>query len=249
MVYTPAYQNDGSGRDTFINHAGAYWLNPLPGGTYHKSLHVPPPGTARTAASGVFADSIDPFASQRPSAQSVMGKSRYGTTILPAGTLGITADASEGAAAHTHPHPTNSSDPDQTNGHQHLHRDGTAAPAMGTSGYGSGSAGGEGVTFDAEATAVEKLPYDVPCPEQRLSHPGHAQTGLEATGGSTYSGHPGPWTAPREVDSTLLRIAPGYESTCHYGLRTGRFYTEDQAPPNDGTLPEKGVNWGKSRYV
>lgn len=37
MSYIPKYENDGSGRDTFINYAGAYWLNPLPGGRYYKS--------------------------------------------------------------------------------------------------------------------------------------------------------------------------------------------------------------------
>lgn len=213
------YENDGSGRDTFINHAGAYWMNPLPAGTFFKSVGGHPKrmhdattttftatGPAATAAM-VFLDDASAYPGH-----SLFGKSRYGTTVLVAGQPGI---------------------------------DGNATASSSLPDHNTGDSDG----FDPHATALEHLPFDVSNPEQRLWQPGHATTGLDPTGGSTFNGVADPWTAPKAVDNTLLRLAPIYESTCHYGLRTGRFYTEDMAPPHEMTLPDKGATWGKSRYV
>ncbi|KAK7200944.1 hypothetical protein NESM_000153400 [Novymonas esmeraldas] len=213
--YRSFYENDGSGRDTFVNHAGAYWMNPLPAGTFFKSRADParPSSGPMESGTSLVMDEDTPFPGR-----TLFGKSRYGTTVLAAdqaGTLlGASADAASGGAA-----------------------------GMG------GTSGADGQVFDGEATALEHISFDVSHPERRLRQPGHATTGLDGTGGgSTFNGIQDPWTAPRAVDNTLLRLAPGYESTCHYHLRTGRFYTEDTAPPHEMTLPDKGVTWGKSRY-
>ncbi|KAG5474360.1 hypothetical protein LSCM1_03140 [Leishmania martiniquensis] len=221
--YKSFYENDGSGRDTFVNYAGAYWMNPLPAGTFLKSRPgaVQPSAPTENGTSLVMDDSI-PLPGR-----TLFGKSRYGTTIIAADQAAMLGDA-----------------------------DGSpSGPSAGKGGI-SGSmasdvacAGADGQGFDGEATAVAHIPFDVSQPELRLRQPGHAITGLEGTdGGSTYNGVKESWKAPNAVDNTLLRLAPTYESTCHYHLRTGRFYTEDAAPPHVMTLPEKGVTWGKSRY-
>lgn len=207
------YANDGTGRDTFVNYAGAYWMNPLPAGTFFKST----PDTAGGAAQGGSAA----ITSDGPAypGSTLFGKSRYGTTVLAANQAGLTQNG--------------------------------CADSVGRSSAAGGSAremAGNN-DFDGEATALAHVPYDVSQPEQRLRQPGHATTGLDGTnGGSTYTGTAEAWKAPKAVDNTLLRLAPTYESTCHYHLRTGRFYTDDAAPPHESTLPDKGVTWGKSRY-
>ncbi|KAG5500444.1 hypothetical protein JKF63_03537 [Porcisia hertigi] len=215
------YENDGSGRDTFVNHAGAYWLNPLPAGTFLKSnaadVTLPPDN----ATSLVMDDNV-PYLGR-----TLFGKSRYGTTLLPAdqaAALDAAADSQRGPAS-------------------------GMGSTSGFNGSGVAGEGADGQGFDGDATALERVPFDVSQPERRLWQPGHATTGLDGTGGgSTYNGVMEPWKAPTAVDSTLLRLAPLYESSCHYQLRTGRFYTEDAAPPHEMTLPDKGVTWGKSRY-
>lgn len=202
MVVVPSYENDGSGRDTFVNGAGAYWLNPLPGGTYHKSLRGSR-GSASAASTRdvVVGESIDPFASVRPPGRELFGQSRYGTTVLQAG-----------AAA-----------------------SGEGAPAS-----------ADAAAFDPEATALSAIPEDVANPERRLMHPGHATTGLDGTNGaSTYTGNTDPWSPPQQVDNTLLRVRPTYESTCHFGLRTGRYYVPDEAPAPEATMLDKS----RTRYV
>ncbi|EPY25225.1 hypothetical protein STCU_00358 [Strigomonas culicis] len=204
----PIYHNDGTGRDTFINYAGAYWSNPLPGGTYYRSTQLVYPAEPKWDGelldeTNTNATSLSLLQSQHPG-QQLFGKSRYGTTVLRSERI------EDGAGA-------------------------------------EGVDGGD--RFDAEATALERVPNDVADPERRLDHPGHAHEGIEGTGGgSTYNGVKDPWTEPKAVDNTLLRLAPTYESTTHHSLRTGMHYNEDQAPPHENTLPEKGTNWGKSRY-
>ncbi|GET90039.1 hypothetical protein, conserved [Leishmania tarentolae] len=221
--YKSFYENDGSGRDTFINYAGAYWMNPLPAGTFLKSREHPSQQRTPTEnGTSLVMDESIPFPGR-----TLFGKSRYGTTILAAdqaAALDATADSKSGHCA------------------------GMGSTSSSTANRMAGmDADGQG--FDGEATALEHISFDVSQPERRLWQPGHATTGLEGTGGgSTYNGVKDPWTAPNAVDSTLLRLAPAYESTCHYQLRTGRFYTEDAAPPHEMTLPDKGVTWGKSRY-
>lgn len=203
------YANDGSGRDTFVNYAGAYWMNPLPAGIFFKSVPDAPGSATQKGGTMEFGDS------NAHTGRSLFGKSRYGTTVLAADQAGLATTGSSVAAA---------------------------ARESGESGEGE-----EG--FNGEATALSHTPFDVSRPEQRLRQPGHATTGLEGTnGGSTYNGIKGEWVAPHAVDNTLLRLAPTYESTCHYQLRTGRFFAEDAAPPHESTLPDKGVTWGKSRY-
>lgn len=244
--YRSFYENDGSGRDTFVNYAGAYWMNPLPAGTFFKSHLTVASGTAGAAASAaptengtsLVMDESTPYPGR-----TLFGKSRYGTTVLDASqaaALGATGSAAGGHGG--------------LQSGQSANLDGTAGSSAGAGSAGglgatSGGVGADGQGFDGEATALEHIAPGVPRPEQRLRQPGHASTGLEGTdGGSTFNGVKEPWTAPNAVDSTLLRLAPGYESTCHYHLRTGRFYTEDSAPPHEMTLPDKGVTWGKSRY-
>lgn len=220
MTAVPSYENDGSGRDTYINHAGAFWLNPLPGGTYHKSLRAdrPPAGSLSGGAVStrdvILAESIDPFASVRPPGRELFGQSRYGTTVLQGGT-GNSGESRDG------------------NGR-------TAADSVPAAAQDS-----EAAPFDPEATALATIPDDVANPERRLMTPGHSTTGLEGTGGaSTFTGTKDPWAAPNQVDNTLLRIRPTYESTCHFGLRTGRFYVPDEAPAPEATILDKS----KTRY-
>lgn len=211
MGYIPKYENDGSGRDTYVNHAGAYWLNPLPGGTYYKSKHSAAPEFPH-------ADAIDPLGGERAPHRVLYNQSRYGTTVKQ-----------------------RSEDDDYLNSLEDPQRRLSA----------TGSPNGPGIDavgFDPLMVALEELPYDVPRPEQRLRQPGHAVTGTEPTDGVTFNGIKDPWAEPNQVDNTLLRLEPTYESTCHYGLRTGKFYCDDMAPAHSNKLPEKGINWGKSRY-
>ncbi|CBZ28488.1 conserved hypothetical protein [Leishmania mexicana MHOM/GT/2001/U1103] len=221
--YKSFYENDGSGRDTFVNYAGAYWMNPLPAGTFFKSRGLlTQPSVPTEYGTSLVMDDSTPFPGR-----TLFGKSRYGTTIL----------AADQAAA-----------VDPTAGSQSGHSAGMGSTSGSTANRVAGT-DADAPDFDGEATALEHISFDVSNPERRLRQPGHATTGLEGTGGgSTYNGVKEPWTAPNAVDSTLLRLAPAYESTCHYHLRTGLFYTEDAAPPHEMTLPDKGVTWGRSRY-
>ncbi|KAG5498278.1 hypothetical protein JIQ42_03084 [Leishmania sp. Namibia] len=221
--YRSFYENDGSGRDTFVNYAGAYWMNPLPAGTFLKSRPsaAQPSAPTENGTSLVMDDSIPHLG------QTLFGKSRYGTNIIAADQAGLLGDAAGSVCGP-------SASMGNTSGSIHCGVAGTGADGQG---------------FDGEATALKHVSFDVSHPERRLRQPGHATTGLEGTGGgSTFNGVKEPWKAPNAVDTTLLRLAPTYESTCHYHLRTGRFYTEDAAPPHEMTLPDKGVTWGKSRY-
>ncbi|CAD2218919.1 hypothetical protein AGDE_02545 [Angomonas deanei] len=212
----PKYHNDGTGRDTFINHAGTYWTNPMPGGEFYTSVD----NKFEPKEEDGF-DATRSVGQQRHPARTLYGKSRYGTTVLKS-TDKVEGDAKDG-------------DPN----------------ALTDSNGGNGPvvlASSEGAPFDPEATALDTIPNQIPNPEQRLNHPGHAREVPPETGGSNYTGTPEPWTAPKAVDNTLLRLAPTYESSTHHALRTGQHYNEDEAPPHENTLPEKGTNWGKSRY-
>eukprot|EP00796_Vickermania_ingenoplastis_P008296 gene8296-5813_t len=211
MGYIPKYENDGSGRDTYVNHSGAAYVNPMPGGTFYKS---------KQSNNNKFPNenTIDPLAAERAPHRALYNQSRYGTTVK---------QREEGD--------------DYLNSlgdQRRLSASGTPADAKGV----------DAVGFDPEMVALTELPYDVPRPEQRLRQPGHAVTGTDPTGGVTFNGIKDPWTEPKQVDNTLLRIEPTYESTCHYGLRTGKFYCDDMAQPHSNKLPDKGLNWGKSRY-
>lgn len=213
MTSIPRYHNDGSGRDSYINHAGASWMNPLPGGTYHKSQRA----HGATTRDAMLAESIDPFASMRPPGGELFGKSRYGTTVIQGG---ANADGTY----------------DRVIGGTH----GFAGP---TADRPPGNDLGE--PFDPEATALDVIPYDVANPERRLLTPGHATTGPEVPGGdATFTGTGDPWAAPKQVDNTLLRLRPTYESTCHYGLRTGKVYVPADAPPPEVTM----LDMTKTRY-
>ncbi|KPA85391.1 putative mitochondrial hypothetical protein [Leptomonas pyrrhocoris] len=253
------YSNDGTGRDTYVNYANAYWMNPLPAGTFFKSTPDVAGNDAPNGSTLVMGDG-----SAYPG-RTLFGKSRYGTTVLAAGQPGLTqgggADAAGSADADAAMRATGrgGSGEGDFDGHATTDLEGTNGGSANKDAAGSADAdatmrttgtGGSGDgDFDGEATALAHVPYDVSQPEQRLWQPGHSTVGLEGTnGGSTYNGVKPEWTAPRAVDNTLLRLAPTYESTCHYQLRTGRFYTDDVAPPHECTLPDKGVSWGKSRY-
>lgn len=192
MGFIPQYQNDGSGRDTYVNHVGSHWINPLPGGIYYKSKECITPQFPHP-------QSIDPLAGERAPHRVLFNESRYGTTVHQREPGDEYEDKLE------------------------------KQPLL-----------------DCASLALEELPYDVPRPELRLSHPGHAQTGLEGTDGVTFNGVKDPWSEPKMLDHTLVRIPPTYESTCHYGLRTGRFYVDDMAPAHNNTLP--GMHVPKKRY-
>ncbi|KPI88863.1 hypothetical protein ABL78_2057 [Leptomonas seymouri] len=303
------YACDGTGRDTYVNYAGAYWMNPLPGGIFLKSALDGAENARLHGSTVVLGDGSD-----HPG-RTLFGKSRYGTTVLAADQGGLTqaggaggvgsvgslggadglgsvggADAVGGVGgaggAGSVGGVGGAGDAGSVGGvggaggAGGVEGAGSAGSAGGVGGAGgvegaggAGSAGGVGGAggagaagtagaarratggvageddFDGEATALAHVPYDVSQPEQRLRQPGHATVGLEGTnGGSTYNGIKAEWQAPNAVDNTLLRLLPTYESTCHYHLRTGRFYTEDAAPEPLPTLPDKGVTWGKSRY-
>lgn len=221
MSFIPAYHNDGTGRDTYINYAGSSWTNPLPGGLFYKSNGNYFGEDGGDEAEGTFSDSTT------YPGKTLFGKSRYGTTVKQsAGRLPDAAADGAGGPA------------DGLDGK-------TRGLGLGTTGT-PGADGGE--NFDPEATALNEVPVDTANPEQRMRQPGHTLNPVDATGGSTYNGVADPWVPPNQVDNTLMRLEPTWESTCHYGLRTGRFYTDDQAPAHENTLPEKGVNWNKSRY-
>lgn len=211
MGYIPKYENDGTGRDTYVNHSNAYWVNPMPGGTYYKSKQNNIPQFPH-------ANAIDPLAGERAPHRVLYNQSRYGTTVK---------QREEGD--------------DYLQSLEEQRR-------LSGSGAADGNPGIDAVGFDPEMEALTELPYDVPRPELRLRQPGHAITGTEPTDGVTFNGIKDPWSEPKQVGNTLLRIEPTYESTCHYGLRTGKFYCDDMAPAHSNKLPDKGINWGKSRY-
>lgn len=192
MGFIPKYQHDGTGRDTYVNHAGSFWLNPLPGGVYFQSKKCITPQFPNP-------QSIDPLAAERAPHRVLFGQSRYGTTV----------------------HERKPGD----NYEEEVEKQ----PLP-----------------DCPSLALEELPYDVPRPELRLRHPGHAQTGIDGTDGVTFNGVKDAWSEPRMLDATLLRIQPIYESTCHYGLRTGRFYVDDMAPEHNNVLP--GMNATTNKY-
>lgn len=203
MGVIPKYENDGSGRDTYVNHQGASYLNPMPGGSYYRSR----PGKD---INGFEDSSKEILGGKRDQKRVLFNQSRYGTTVKQRAEGDHYIDE--------------------------LEKQPLCAGEM------------SAVRFDPESLALDQLPYHVPRPEDRLKHPGHAQTGTEGTGGVTFTGTKDPWSEPNQLSNTLTRIEPTYESTCHYGLRTGKFYCDDMAPAHSNKLPDKGSNWGKSRY-
>lgn len=212
------YGNDGTGRDTFVNYAGAYWMNPLPAGMFFKST----PDVANGAAAGSGSGSgvrdatvVMGDGSAYPG-RTLFGKSRYGTTVLAADQAGLGLDGTDSSAAPAGQQQTSRGDVGDFDG------EGTALAH---------------VPYDV-AQPEQRL--------RQPGHATVGLDGTN--GGSTYNGLKDGWTAPNAVDNTLLRLAPTYESTCHHHLRTGRFYTDDAAPAHESTLPDKGVTWGKSRY-
>ncbi|KEG13128.1 hypothetical protein DQ04_01201140 [Trypanosoma grayi] len=275
MAFVPASQTSAAERDVFINHGGAYWLNPVPGGTFRS----------RSACTSMKpSDTIDPFGNpKRPDMPDLFGKSRYSTANrgphgMQQGTGGKYAHG-EGAAGIAE-----SGDYSGRNGAMASAAQGAggAGNASGDSGnmqggsaahaavadgamYATGGSGGSNgqsasyspalndthgdavsdfngskVPYSAEELIREGLPLDTANPERRILHPGNHTERIPPTGGSEYNGTvTEPWAAPKAVDNTYLRMAPLYESTTHYQLRTGRHYTEDEAPPHGMTLPLK----------
>lgn len=73
MVYASLYQNDGSGRDTFINGAGAFWLNPVPHGSFKTSTRGNGgDGGAGACLGGTLGDGL-------AASSANLGGSRYGS--------------------------------------------------------------------------------------------------------------------------------------------------------------------------
>ncbi|KAH9583999.1 hypothetical protein LSM04_005327 [Trypanosoma melophagium] len=217
-------------REAFINYGGAYWLNPVPRGVSHF----------RTTCTKMKAsDAVDPFGNpKQPDMPDLFGKSRYGTTdtrlqAAPDGTVDANAAAAggEGDAKGTgEGGPTGKLNPSVLRG----------SGAHDSSAAVSGVPNGNKEPYSTEDLVREKLPLDTADPERRLLHPGNNAERIPLTGGSEYNGTVNlTWTAPKAVDNTYLRLAPLYESTTHYQLRTGLFYTEDEAPPHEMTLPLK----------
>ncbi|CCW62358.1 unnamed protein product [Phytomonas sp. EM1] len=237
MAFNRTYENDGSGRDTFVNHAGAYWLNPLPQGVFFRSVTPPPQGGT---ASGPLASLLDAFGTHPNPGKALYGRSRYGTTVLNAPAKGVGGPGMGLSGPEGGPSSGRTSPGEPA---------GLASPGA-PSGLARHARSRDGETWDPDDLAIRRALEEVPDEARRLRVPGHATTlpDLAAAGvESRFGGTPGPWEAPRAVDLTLVRVAPTYESTCHYGLRTGRYYTADQAPPHAKTLPGVGLPWGKSR--
>jgi hypothetical protein len=86
------YANDGTGRDTFVNYAGAYWMNPLPAGVFFKST----PDVIGNALQGSHGTVVIGDDSAFPG-RTLFGKSRYGTTVLAADQAGLTQDGLAGS--------------------------------------------------------------------------------------------------------------------------------------------------------
>ncbi|ESL11753.1 hypothetical protein TRSC58_00489 [Trypanosoma rangeli SC58] len=247
MEFVPASQTASEGRDVFINHRGAYWLNPVPHGTFRS----------RSACITMGAtDSIDPFGNpKRPDRPNLFGKSRYGTAhngpnaaqeltntdYAPeavgggghsgGGARGV--DAS-GVCPEMHTNDGDDVDPQDPSALS------AVPPTDARDDAGSAVITGDKVPYSADTVIREKLPLGTANPERRVMHPGNHTARIPPTGGSAYSGTVSEsWTAPRAVNNTYLRLAPLYESTTQYQLRTGRYYTEDDAPAHDMGLPPK----------
>ncbi|CCW68693.1 unnamed protein product [Phytomonas sp. Hart1] len=194
MAINRSYENDGSGRDTYINHAGAYWMNPLPKARFLQSLSAP---------NGVQPVTFhDSFGCEPKPGRELYGRSRFGLDplVLPKQDLALPKQ--------------DFSLPKKNLAHPKL--DG----------------------------GLPRQDVSLPRLERVFARTDRTADGVEANFGGTK----GPWEAPKGANLTLVRIAPSYESTCHHGLRTGRFYTDDQAPPHGNKLPEKGLRWGRSKY-
>ncbi|RHW67265.1 hypothetical protein DPX39_000027800 [Trypanosoma brucei equiperdum] len=239
MSFVPASQTASVDRDVFINHGGAYWINPVPGGTFA------PRSTYTSSKKG---DLIDPFGNPKVrDVPDLFGRSRY--SRVPIGSSGDGAiretseaegdgnggvDAVEGVKAGTHGN------------------DGGLQLGSGLAGT-VGDHGQQGETIGTCINSAEgkqpfstgdimdkQLPLDTANPERRIAHPGNHTDRIPPTGGSEYNGTvTEPWCAPAAVDNTYLRLPLIYESTTHYQQRTGRYYTEDQAPPHGMSLPPK----------
>ncbi|ORC89785.1 uncharacterized protein TM35_000113190 [Trypanosoma theileri] len=217
--------DDDDAREAFINYGGAYWMNPVPRGV----------SRFRTTCTTMKAsDAVDPFGNpKQPDMPDLFGKSRYTATgtrlraaqddtvdahVASAGVEGDAKSSGEGGP---------NGEPDSS-----VLLGGTAAI--------SAAPNGDKEPYSTEDMVREKLPLDTANPERRLLHPGNNTERIPPTGGSEYNGTVNlTWTAPKAVDNTYLRLAPLYESTTHYQLRTGPFYTEDEAPPHEMTLPLK----------
>ncbi|RNE98515.1 uncharacterized protein Tco025E_09208 [Trypanosoma conorhini] len=247
MAFVPASQTAGEGRDVFINHGGAYWLNPVPHGTFRSRSACTTTGAT---------DSVDPFGNaKRPDRPNLFGRSRYraahnGPSAAEEGTGADCAAGAVGGGGHSGGGArdvdaagacpemrANSRDDVDPHGPSAL----SAAPPMDARGAaGSAAATGEKAPYSTEAVVRGKLPLDTANPERRSMHPGNHTVRIPPTGGSAYNGTVAePWAVPRAVDNTYLRLAPLYESTTQYQLRTGRYYTEDEAPAHGMTLPPK----------
>ncbi|EKF28734.1 hypothetical protein MOQ_007509 [Trypanosoma cruzi marinkellei] len=244
MEFVSASQTAGKDRDVFVNHGGAYWLNPVPHGTFRS----------RSACTIMKAtDTIDPFGNpKRPDRPVVFGLSRYSTAdnrlnAAQQGTngddtemvddnmrVGGVAEGADAASAFPRTHKDKRDDVDP-------HDPSPLSPLPSTDARSAEATAvnGEKVPYSSEAMVREKLPLDTANPERRIVHPGNHTIRIPPTGGSAYNGTVGEsWTTPRAADGTYLRLAPLYESTTHYQLRTGLYYTEDEAPAHGMTLPK-----------
>ncbi|KAH8618518.1 hypothetical protein ERJ75_000268500 [Trypanosoma vivax] len=216
MTFIPASQTASAGREVFINHGGAYWLNPVPADASRlRSLRT----VVRSS------DLIDPFGRpKRNDVPELYGKSRY--TFNAAGTAGEPLAGETG---------------DTVSENKKESTEGTALGDLQSPvEVNAAHCGTENNTYSSGELICEKLPLVTARPERRLLHPGNQAERIPPTGGSEYNGTVTlPWSAPRAMGDTYIRQAPTYESTTHYQLRTGRYYTEDAAPPHGMTLPTK----------
>ncbi|KAF8299814.1 hypothetical protein TcYC6_0063890 [Trypanosoma cruzi] len=243
MEFVPALRTAGKDHDVFVNHGGAYWLNPVPHGTFRS----------RSACTIMKAtETIDPFGNpKRPDRPIVFGLSRYSTaddrlnaakretngadTEIVADNRRVegVAKGEDAASAFPRMHTDNR---DEVDSHDTLPL--PAPPSTDARSAEATAVNGDKVSYSSEAVVREKLPLDTANPERRILHPGNHTIRVTPTGGTAYNGTVGEsWTAPRAVDGTYLRLAPLYESTTHYQLRTGLYYTEDEAPAHGMTLP------------
>lgn len=280
------YINDGTGRDTFINNAGATWFNPLPTCMFSKFA------TCRNNRYFGQPDenSIDPFASQRPRGAALWNKSRFGVSLPPhdwhsSHELVAMKDVSYATAVPGTQQPSlapqrGSQDGEASSDSLSIRRLSDTARKLAASHDGettncvtaftcktsasSCTAGTERNTdsvthtvqssrgdcdaFDPVATAVAVQRVDVPCPERRLYHPGHAATLVSAKNNSTYTPTKNAWGVMAVDSGRLPNIIPTMESTCHYSMRTGMFYNPLDAPPFEPTVSHNTLLEKHSRY-
>ncbi|KAH8609669.1 hypothetical protein ERJ75_001178500 [Trypanosoma vivax] len=164
MTFIPASQTASAGREVFINHGGAYWLNPVPADASRlRSLRT----VVRSS------DLIDPFGRpKRNDVPELYGKSRY--TFNAAGTAGEPLAGETG---------------DTVSENKKESTEGTALGDLQSPvEVNAAHCGTENNTYSSGELICEKLPLVTARPERRLLHPGNQAERIPPTGGSEYNG-------------------------------------------------------------